>query len=73
MSALHPTPDDLRRLAFGLFDNGNDEAAEILRNAADALAAKDERVNLARSLIKLNPHSWEWYEAAKKLAALERK
>jgi hypothetical protein len=73
MSAQHPTPDDLRTIADNLQAEGQASRAEVIRNAADALAAKDKQVNLARSLIKLNPHSWEWYEAAKKLAALERK
>jgi hypothetical protein len=37
MSKANPTPDELRKLAFGLWDNSNDEAAAIVQNVAAEL------------------------------------
>jgi hypothetical protein len=52
MSAQHPTPDDLRTIADNLQAEGHISRAEVIRNAADALAAKDKAIEAARKTIQ---------------------
>jgi N-acetylglucosamine kinase-like BadF-type ATPase len=40
----HPTPTNLRTLAFGLFENGDDKAAEILNATANDMEAMQSRI-----------------------------